>query len=96
MTDAPTPVTESADEKKDRSDKLRKAYGEANTELRENHRDEFEALYVKHAAAVGIEYKPKPTKEQKAEAALAALLAANPGLKERLVEELAEKAPAKK
>lgn len=89
MTDAPvTPAVATDDDKKARADALRKAYGQANSELRETHRDEFEKLYVKHAKAAGVDYTPPPSKEQKAEAELAALLAANPALKAKLVEEI--------
>lgn len=91
---APETTVETDAEKKKRSDNLRKAYGEAAAELRTTHQEEFDALYVKHAAKYGIDYKPKPTKAEKARQALAALLSENPDLKEELVKEIAKKTAA--
>lgn len=88
-----TDMTTKADKKK-RADALRKAYGQANTELRETYRDEFEALYVKHAAANGVAYTPPPSKAEKARLALAELLAANPDLKKELVDEIGKASTA--
>lgn len=86
---ADTPV-ESEQAKKDRADALRKAYGEANTALREKYREEFEALYVQKAAALGVEYTPPPSKADKARQQLAELLAANPEIKAELVDEISK------
>lgn len=63
---------------------LRKAYGAATQTLRDNHRDEFNKLYAEAAAAEGVEWSPRLTPEQKAEAAFDNLLAEYPHLAERL------------
>jgi hypothetical protein len=83
MTTAPAETTaESTDN--ERGTLLRKAYGAATTALREKHRDEFEALYVEEAQKLGVDYKPKPTAEQKAEQELRDLLEKFPHLRETL------------
>lgn len=64
---------------------LRKAYGLATTRLRERHRDEFQALYAEAAEELGVEYKPRLTPEQKAEATVAELLEKFPHLRDQLV-----------
>lgn len=86
MTESAAPETDA--QKKARADALRKAYGLATTEVRENHRDEFEQAYVKHAAALGVQYTPPPSKAEKARQALAELLAANPEIRAELVDEV--------
>jgi hypothetical protein len=58
----------------------REAYGAATTRLREQHRDDFNALLVEENANRGIDWKPKPTEEQKAAEQFAQLLAAYPEL----------------
>lgn len=68
----------------DRSNALRKAYGAATARLREGHREEFDRLYVEEAKKLGVDYKPKPTAEQKAEEQLRALLAEHPGLRSKI------------
>lgn len=93
MSDKTTPAApaaETEEAKKQRSDALRKAYGEANTALREKHRDEFEALYVEKAAALGVTYTPPPSKADRARQQLAELLAANPDIKAELVDEISQ------
>lgn len=70
----------------DRANALRQAYGKATARVREAHRDEFEAAYVEEAAALGVEYKPRPSAEQKAEEQLAALLAEYPHLAEKVTQ----------
>jgi hypothetical protein len=80
------PATDSApDAKEHRSNGLRAAYGEATATLREKHRTEFDALYVAAARKRGIDYKPKPTPEQAAEAELDALIAKFPHLKDKVL-----------
>jgi hypothetical protein len=44
----------------------REAYGAATTRLREQHRDDFNALLVEENRNRGIDWKPRPTEEQKA------------------------------
>lgn len=70
-------------DKSERSQKLRSAYTQANTALRESHREEFERLYQQKAQALGVDYKPRPTAEQKAEEQMAALLNEYPHLREQ-------------
>lgn len=86
MTDAATEAT--TPDSKDRDTKIRKAYANAIKRLRDTHLEEFRALQAEEAAALGVDWTPKPTKEEKAEAQLAELLAANPTLKERLTNEV--------
>ena len=78
-------TTETDAEKKERSDALRKAYNTATNELRTAHQDEFNALYSKHAEALGQEWKPKPSAKERAKQQLQAILAENPELAEELV-----------
>jgi hypothetical protein len=63
---------------------LRKAYGTATQDLRENHRDEFNDLYAERAKELGVEWSPRQTPEQRAEQAFDALLADYPHLAERI------------
>lgn len=67
-----------------RQQALTKAYGAATARLREEHRDEFEKFYVEEAKALGVDYKPKPTPEQKAEEEMKALLQQFPHLREKI------------
>jgi len=68
----------------ERGSLLRKAYGAATTRLREQYRSEFDALYSQEAQALGVDYQPKPTPEQKAEQDLAELLAKFPHLRDKV------------
>lgn len=77
-----------ADDKTERSSALRKAYGNATTRLREEHRAEFDALYSQEAEALGVDYTPKPTPEQKAAAEIDDLLERFPTLRDRFTERL--------
>ena len=63
---------------------LRKAYGTATQHLRDNHRDEFNKLYSAEAAALGVEWSPRQTPEEKAEQAFDTLLRDYPFLRDRL------------
>lgn len=78
---ATEPTTQTEDE---RGKLLRKAYGEATAALRESNREEFDRLYAEKAKALGVDYTPKPTAEQKAEQQLKELLAAHPHLAEKV------------
>lgn len=84
-------MTEQNPDQKKRDDALRKAYSEATKRLREAHLDEFNALRKDEAQKLGIAWEPKPTKDQKAEAELKALLAENPALAERLTQQVLER-----
>jgi hypothetical protein len=64
----------------DRERLLSKAYGQANAMLRNKHTDEFNGYYAERAAALGVEWSPRPTPEQKAETEMRDLLAAYPHL----------------
>ena len=69
----------------DRKAKLRQAYSTATQQLREANRDQFNKLYQKAAEELGVEWSPRPTPEQRAEAELQALIEEYPHLRERLV-----------
>jgi hypothetical protein len=85
QTDEPAEApADATDEQKDRQRLLRQAYGAATTRLREQYRDEFDRLYAQEAQALGIEYKPRPTAEQKAAEQMRALLEEYPHLREQL------------
>lgn len=69
---------------------LRKAYGQATKALREAHQDEFNGLYKAKAKALGFEWTPRPSAEQKAVEELDTILATFPHLKERLAGALSD------
>lgn len=73
-----------------RQQALNKAYSAASARLREEHRKQFDALYVEEAAKLGVEYKPKPTEEEKAEQQLRELLAQHPNLRSKIAPATAE------
>lgn len=81
---------ETEEQKTERANKLRKAYSNATTRLRESYRAEFDSLYVQEAQQLGVNYTPKPSPEQKAEQELRALLEAHPGLRDRMDDIIAE------
>lgn len=58
-----------------------KAYNRAQTRLREAHADEWQTILGEEYEAVGIEYKPRLSPEQKAKVQIEALLAEFPSLK---------------
>lgn len=64
---------------------LSKARSDALATLREENRERFNALITDKMKTAGFDWKPRPTKAEKAEAELRRLLAENP--------ELAAKAP---
>ena len=64
---------------------LKQAYAAATSLVRENHRAEFEALYVAEAASRGVTYTPQPTGIDKAREQLQALLTEFPDLKAEIV-----------
>jgi hypothetical protein len=68
----------------ERKSKLRQAYAQATQELREENRDRFNALYSEKAAALGVEWSPRRSPEQKAEDAFDELLTEYPHLRERV------------
>lgn len=68
--------------------KLRAAYGAATKRLREENLDRFNELRAEESTRLGVDWKPRPTAEQKAEAELEALLATHPNLAEKLADRL--------
>lgn len=68
----------------DRKTLLRQAYGMASQRLREEHRDEFNTLREEAAKELGVEWSPRLTPEQRAEAEFDDLIEAYPHLRERL------------
>lgn len=68
------------------SDLRRQAVAAADKRLREAHRDEWLGFAQQEAQARGVEYKPRPTPEEKAAAELDRLLAEHPELRERLAQ----------
>lgn len=64
----------------------RQAYSKATTRLREAHRTEFDSLLSQEAEQLGIEYRPKPTPEQKARQQMQELLESHPHLREEFSE----------
>ncbi len=73
---------------------MSRCYGQAQTELREHHRDEFNTLYQQYLKKVGIEWTPRPTPEQLALEQIQKYLSEFPGLAERLADTLASQAQA--
>lgn len=82
MTDTPP--------ENERDRKIRQAYTVATQALREKHPEEFAELRVAAAKDLGIEWQPRPSREQKAQAELDRLLEENPELLARLAERVAE------
>jgi hypothetical protein len=70
--------------KEDRDARLRESYAAAEKRLRDAHTDEFNGYRTEEAAARGVEWKPKPTKAEKAKAEIERLLAENPELRDAL------------
>jgi len=79
----PTPAQ--TQEEQDRDATIRKAYSAAAKELRERHRDEFNALQQKHAKEMGVEWSPRLTPEDRAAQQMESLFAEFPGLRERML-----------
>ena len=67
---------------------MSRCYGQAQTELRERHREEFNRTYQRLLAGVGIEWTPRPTPEQLALEQCTKYLNEFPGLAERLADTL--------
>lgn len=79
--------TETAAEQQPSEAELRRrAYAAGEKRLREAHRDEFLQYVQQEAAALGVEYKPRPTATEKAQAKLEALLSEHPELREQLAQ----------
>jgi len=78
----------------DKATLQRAAYSAAEKRLREENRDRFNALMAEEAQARGVDWKPRPTAEEKAQAELDRLLAEHPALAERLRNQTGETASA--
>lgn len=76
MTESTTESTKQA--------KVRKAYSAATARVRDAHREEFNAFMKEEAKALGVDWSPKPTDEEKAKATLDALLAQHPHLRSEM------------
>lgn len=63
-----------------RDQALRESYITATKALREAHKDEFNALRAEHAAALGFEWTPPLSEEEKARQQYEELLAKFPSL----------------
>lgn len=61
-------MTETSTEQ-ERDKLVRKAYAEATKELRSTYHDEFVELQKKHAEALGVDWSPRLTEEQRAKQA---------------------------
>jgi hypothetical protein len=91
-TESTEPTTQETP--KSRDDLLRQSYTEAMAQLREENITRFNELRVKAAKALGVEWKPKPTKEEQAKADLERLIAEHPHLENALREKYAPEQPA--
>lgn len=89
MTESTTDPKQEAAKK--RTAALNRAYASATNVIREKYKAEFTEQYVAEAAKLGIDYKPKPSRAEKAEADLLALLEQNPDLQERLIKDIERK-----
>jgi hypothetical protein len=67
---------------------MSKAYTTAQADLRKAHQDEFNGLYQKRCAEVGITWTPRKSKQDQALDTITELLSQYPDLGERLVERL--------
>lgn len=65
---------------------VKRAYSEATTALRIAHRDEFNADVKQRAKALGHEWSPRPTAEEKRAAEFKRLLAEDPSLADIVTE----------
>lgn len=78
-----TPDTDAAERKDAVKGRL---YTKATARLREAHQPEFQAYLAEEYAEAGLEYKPRLTPEQKAEQAIAVILAEHPSLREKYID----------
>lgn len=68
----------------DEATKKRQAYANAEKALREQHQDEFRTLVKAEAQKLGVEYKFRPSPEERAAQEVRALLAKYPALREQV------------
>jgi hypothetical protein len=93
-TDEQTPTTEDLAPAEDQSQSERdrlmsQAYGAAQKDLREKHRDEFNKFYQKRYAERGIEWTPRKSKAEQALDQITDLLSEYPDIAEQVAERLA-------
>lgn len=69
---------------------LNKASGKASARLKANHLDEWNTLMALEAKALGEDWAPRLSPEQKAEQDLRELLESNPSLRDKLISEIRE------
>lgn len=68
----------------DRKAALRQAYGQATKELRDTYRETFNEMYAKAAAALGVQWSPRPSDEEQAAMQFDELLTRYPHLRDRV------------
>lgn len=82
------------DESVDRNTLLRRAYTKATQQLREAHSEEFINFQKEAAKELGLDYKPRLSKEDKAIAEVDSILTEHPELAKAVAERAAEVAAA--
>ena len=87
MTEA-APETTKTSKDPERDKAIRSGYAIATRRLREENLERFRELQIEEVKKQGYDFTPQPTAEEKAQAELAALLDANPGLEAKLVDRL--------
>ena len=93
-TEEQTPATEDLNPAEEQSQSERdrlmsQAYGAAQKDLREKHRDEFNKFYQKRCAERGIEWTPRKSKAEQALDQITDLLSEYPDIAEQVAERLA-------
>jgi hypothetical protein len=84
MTDSTTEI-----DQVERDKLMSKAYTTAQSDLRKTHQDEFNALYQKRCAELGIQWEPRKSKQDQALDQMLTLLTEYPALAEKLAAKLA-------
>lgn len=90
-TNSETPSTEEQ-ETVERDKLMSKGYTAAQRDLREAHQDEFNQLYKKRLAELGIDWEPRKSKQELALDQITQLLTEFPDLAEKLAARLAAQA----
>lgn len=75
---------------KERDRLMSKAYSHATSDLRKVHQDEFNDLYQKRCAELGIEWQPRKSKQDQALDTILQLMESYPNLAEKLAVKLTE------
>lgn len=74
------------DEVKNEKTLIRQAYTAATAKLRDEHRAHFNSLMQVEAKRLGVNWKPRPTSEERAREDLRQMLADSPDLREYVLE----------